>query len=474
MSEKRLLTTVEVDNIIDKLNVSCNIPKNIHDSIISITKNNIRKQLDGILIYPQMIDKLSKCIHNYFIRTFAEAGECVGVLAAQSIGERQTQMTLNTFHSAGVAIKTVVTGVPRFSELLNATKEPKSVSCNIYFNENNKTIDRLRKHIGNTLVGFTFQRLINSYNVFYEKGDEEWYKPYKMIYSDNFEKHSTYISYKINKDIMYEYNIMLETIAIKIEDEYDDLYCVFSPNHIGEIHIYIDIDNISGIDDNEYLEANKVNIYVEEVVIPKLNEMIICGVEGINDIYYINENDEWTVQTDGSNFQQLLSLDNVDMTRIVSNDMWDIYRVLGIEAVREFLIDEFIKVVSSDGTYIDTRHIELLVDIMTFSGNILSISRYGMKREQTGPLAKASFEESLDNFMKAGVFADIETTNGVSASIMCGKRSKIGSGMNDYIIDVDELCGIPKHIMDDHVYEKETIPPKPMNLVAGVDRSRCF
>ena len=77
--------------------------------------------------------------------------------------------------------------------------------------------------------------------------------------------------------------------------------------------------------------------------------------------------------------------------------------------------------------------------MMTFSGNILSISRYGMKKEHTGPLAKASFEESLDNFLKAGMFNDVESTNGISASIMCAKRSRIGTGMNEVMVDMEEL-----------------------------------
>jgi hypothetical protein len=117
--------------------------------------------------------------------------------------------------------------------------------------------------------------------------------------------------------------------------------------------------------------------------------------------------------------------------------MWDIYESLGIEAARQFLIDEFMNVVSSDGTYINICHVMLLVDLMTFSGSISSISRYGIKRDQAGPLAKASFEESLDNFLKAGVFGDVESTKGVSASIMCGKRSKIGSGLCDLLYCID-------------------------------------
>jgi hypothetical protein len=120
-------------------------------------------------------------------------------------------------------------------------------------------------------------------------------------------------------------------------------------------------------------------------------------------------------------------------------------------------------VVSSDGTYINVCHVMLLVDIMTFSGTISSVSRYGIKRAQAGPLAKASFEESLDNFLKAGVFGDVETTNGVSASIMCGKRSKIGTG----------LCDLLYHIEGQgHDYGTNTISTDPVKEMVFTDLSK--
>ena len=131
------------------------------------------------------------------------------------------------------------------------------------------------------------------------------------------------------------------------------------------------------------------------------------------------------------------------------NDMWEIYNVLGIEAAREFLIDEFMNVVSSDGTFINERHVSLLVDIMTFAGTIHSISRYGMKKANVGVLSKASFEESLDNFLKCAIQGEIETTNGVSASIMCGKRANLGSGISKIIPDISQFPNVKVNDMND-------------------------
>ena len=117
--------------------------------------------------------------------------------------------------------------------------------------------------------------------------------------------------------------------------------------------------------------------------------------------------------------------------------MWDIYKTLGIVAARKFLINEFINVISSDGTYINKRHVMLMVDIMSFSGTIISVSRYGIDRKEAGVFAKASFEESMDNFLKASVFTDREKTNSVSASIMCGKIPRGGTGSCSVMMDLN-------------------------------------
>ena len=139
------------------------------------------------------------------------------------------------------------------------------------------------------------------------------------------------------------------------------------------------------------------------------------------------------------NMKQLLLLDFVDVYNTCSNNMWEVFEIFGIEAVRQFLIDEFMGVVSSDGTYINERHVKLLVDVMTQHGTICSISRYGMKKDNSGPIAKASFEQSLDNFIKASFFSENEQLNGVSSNIMCGKKTNIGTNMCSLIQNFSNL-----------------------------------
>ena len=118
--------------------------------------------------------------------------------------------------------------------------------------------------------------------------------------------------------------------------------------------------------------------------------------------------------------------------------MWEIYHTLGVEATREFLINEFINVISSDGTFINKCHVLLLVDFMTFKGDISSISRYSL-RSKNSPLSRSSFEESIENFLKSGIFSEVDNMKSISANIMTGKLSYTGTGICDLLIDT-EMC----------------------------------
>jgi hypothetical protein len=164
-----------------------------------------------------------------------------------------------------------------------------------------------------------------------------------------------------------------------------------------------------------------------------LYKIVICGIPGIENIYF--NDDPNNFETNGSNFKKLLGLSFVDDTRTISNNVWDIYHTLGVEAARQFLIEEFMQLCAG----INRCHIQLLAEKMTHNGSISSISRYTMRNEDCGPMGKASFEETMDNFLKAGAYGQKEATRGVSASIICGKRANIGTGVCELMMDVKAL-----------------------------------
>jgi DNA-directed RNA polymerase beta' subunit len=215
------------------------------------------------------------------------------------------------------------------------------------------------------------------------------------------------------------------------------------------IDIFIDTTNINIPDDKSYIldQPNMELIYIEEIVIPLLEQIYICGIPGITDIYFTkdNANDTWYIETDGfnsktissgiSSFKRVLALPYIEYSLTISNNVWDIYEVFDIEAARQFLIEEFMSIMEG----INICHANLLVDRMTFSGSVSSITRYTLKNDASGPMGKASFEETMDNFLNAAIKGEHEPTNGISASIICGKQSLIGTGMVNVMIDIPAL-----------------------------------
>jgi len=432
---KRSLTEYEINSILSFIKPQKGIPTETATSIINSNRNSLKKQMEEVLIYPEMIPSFTEMIEKQYNSSKIQSGESVGVIGAQSIGEKQTQSTLNTFHRAGSGEKTATTGVPRVEEMLNATKDPKSVNCFVYTKQKHTSIADLRKTIGYKVVEITFAKITEKYTICIGKKEEKWYKAFETLHGDNYTKFTDCISIQLDMDVLYEYSLDMEMISSIISKEYSDMVCVFSPDSIGQLDVFIDTSTIDLPENRlDFINTeNAVEIYLEEVVQPILSNIVICGIPGIENIYFTDNFNRF--DTDGSNFKKILGLPFVDYSLTTSNNVWDIYYTLGIEAARQFLIEEFTELCSG----INKCHIQLLCDKMTFIGTISSISRYTMRTEECGPMGKASFEETMDNFLKAGAYGQKEETRGVSASIICGKRASVGTGVCELIVDIKSL-----------------------------------
>jgi DNA-directed RNA polymerase beta' subunit len=440
-----ILSDQEIEFIIDFIKPQAGIPLDSAMSIVENNKERYRKQLRGQSIYSEIIPQVKNELERVYFNSLVQAGESVGIICAQSIGEKQTQTCLNTFHSSGISNKTMTTGVPRFQELINATKNPKMVNHKIYFNEGKDSIENLREVIRHSITGLTLRNISTSVTAVYNKEPEDWYEMYKIFYNDDFTRFQHCIIVKLNMNKLFENKLTLEKISKVIETEFVDLHCVFSPCQIGEIHIFVDTSDINLPEDRIMFinKENAIEIYIEECVITTISEIQICGISGIEEIFYSQDEKtkEWFIETNAipanklNAYKKLLSLDHIDLTRTISNNIWDIYEVLGIEAVKEFLIEEFTNIMEG----INSCHTKLLVDRMLHGGSIASITRYTLKKDECGPMGKASFEESLDNFLNAGASGIVEPTEGVSSAIICGKRANIGTGMVELKADFSKL-----------------------------------
>jgi intein/homing endonuclease len=354
----------------------------------------------------------------------------------------------DTFHAAGASNKTMTSGVPRFRELIDATKKPKNVNNTIYFKQGNSSIQEIRQTVGHSIVGLTLKDISKDITVNLDKEDEPWYDAHKILFGDEFANHNHCVTFKLDMKKLFEYRLTLQQIVEYIENEYDDLYCVFSPPNEGQIDVFTDTSAIVLPEDRLLFvdQDNAEMIYMEECVQAHLEKMYICGIPGITEVFYATNEGEWFVETNGfdsnniskqySSFKKLLGHPNVDYTRTISNNVWEIYEVLDIEATRQFLIEEFTNIM---GSGVNVCHTSLLVDRMTYAGTISSITRYTLKADESGPMCKASFEETMDNFLNAGAQGQVESTKGVSSSIICGKRAGIGTGMITVSVDISKL-----------------------------------
>ncbi len=437
---ERKLKDEEIEYILDFFELQPNIPKDIAETCIENHKIKLRKQLRKVEVDPEIIDDIKNEIRKQYKNCQLQPGESVGVIMAQSIGEKQTQLTLNTFHKAGSGEKGVTHGVPRFSEILMATTSPKIINTFIYFNEYNNNIQELRDNVTKNILEIRLGKIIDSYEICIDKKEEIWYKYYKEIYENEYDKYKDCIRFKINSDMLYEYKITLEEIAKSIENEYDDIVCIYSPDQISIIDVFLDTDEINYPDDMISIDEPAINTYMNEIVYPELKKHKISGINNIESIYfnkYVDEKkgEKWMIETNGSNLQELYGLSYVNMKETYSNNVWDIYEILGIEASRQFLINELNTLLEG----INECNSKLLVDRMTFLGTISSISRYIMKTSDSGTLANISFEETFDGFIKAAVSGEYEKTIGVSSSIICGKIGNYGSGVCNIRINIDQL-----------------------------------
>lgn len=499
---KKSLTPEQIDELCEAIPINRALPEYIRVSTITRIRTRLANDLSRVKIYHHLFPAFKEEIVKYYYKTLAASGEAVGVQVAQSIGERQTQNTLNTFHSSGLSIKTVVVGVPRFSELLNATKTPKMVNCLLFLNEPFDSVGHIRSRAGNLFTDMTVKRLTKSTELIKDMPLEDWHHLFCRVYNVNPGILGWRIRFHIDKDIMYEYKVTLKMIAAAIMNEYTDAIVLYTPDWVGIIDVFVDegcfanlssvvnsveeevenVENIENIDvynededvidllelENEEEDEKKADtlietvskpkprrviaekedivpididriVHMEDKVLPALSAIRVSGIEGIKDIFFEKRKDEWIITTEGSNLYGLFSNPLIDKTRSLSNNMWEIYEIFGIEAVRQFLIEEYMDTVSSDGTFVNPSNVDLLVDIMCYTGTIISISRYGQKKVGCGPMAKASFEESLENFLKAGVNGEKESADGVSASIMLGKMPNIGTGVFEMMVDMQKL-----------------------------------
>ncbi|CAM2110663.1 unnamed protein product [Caretta caretta] len=428
-----------------------------------------RRMVEEFRLSGEAFDWLLGEIESKFNQAIAHPGEMVGALAAQSLGEPATQMTLNTFHYAGVSAKNVTLGVPRLKELINISKKPKTPSLTVFLLGQSARDAERAKDILCRLEHTTLRKVTANTAIYYDPNpqstvvaeDQEWVNVYYEMPDFDVSRISPWLlRVELDRKHMTDRKLTMEQIAEKINAGFgDDLNCIFNDDNAEKLVLRIRIMNS---DENKMQEEEEVvdkmddDVFLRCIESNMLTDMTLQGIEQISKVYmHLPQTDnkkkiiitedgefkalqEWILETDGVSLMRVLSEKDVDPVRTTSNDIVEIFTVLGIEAVRKALERELYHVISFDGSYVNYRHLALLCDTMTCRGHLMAITRHGVNRQDTGPLMKCSFEETVDVLMEAAAHGESDPMKGVSENIMLGQLAPAGTGCFDLLLDAEK------------------------------------
>jgi DNA-directed RNA polymerase II subunit RPB1 len=463
-SSKSDLNPIHVINEIEKLTT---------DLIITdINKGNklfkilLRKKLNPVKLIKRYrinkntFDYIITNIRMRFYESLVHPGEMVGAIAAQSIGEPATQMTLNTFHFAGVQEKSNVTrGVPRLKELLHISKNPKNPSLTIPLKKEYCYSKEKSKEILTNIELTSLNDITSNTKIYYDptdfetniEEDKEFLKIYQIFNEidpvcHNIESPSNWLlRLEFDRMKMMDKNISMDDIHYCLNTVYEhDISCIFSDDNFSKLICRIRINQ----------ELNTEEDQTDDIMILKtleskiLDKIVLRGIEKIKNVTMrqinskniLEDNDlvnkpEWVLDTDGVNLLEVINNEFVNYQYVISSDIHETYRVLGVEAARQTLFNELNDVIDAAASYVNYRHLALLVDTMTSKGGLMSIDRHGINRGDIGPLAKCSFEETTDQLLKAAIFGEYDKLSGVSANIMMGQVPPCGTGSSKILFD---------------------------------------
>ena len=424
-------------------------------------------------------DNIVGDIESRFSRAFASPGEMVGVLAAQSIGEPATQMTLNTFHYAGVSSKNVTLGVPRLKEILNVAKNLKTPTMSVYLADPKmKTSTQAAMNLRPEVEHTTLRTICDATEIYYDPdisstvipADRDMVEAYFVIPDESEEELALQSKWLlrlvINRAKMLDKRLVPQDIAAKIKSLFgNDLAVIFSDENEANPVIRLRVNRRStgkddDIDEDELGSLQRTQEYMLDGVtlggIPGIDKAVMDEVQftyvdkdgsvkvanddsGDPGIEASERGKEKYLVTSGTAFARVLELDGVDPKRTQTNRFDETMEVLGIEAAREILLRELVAVLSFDGSYVNHRHLSLLVDVMTWHGYLTPVTRHGINRNDTGALMRCSFEETVEILLDAAASGELDDCRGVSENIMLGQLAPVGTGEVEVLMDQEML-----------------------------------
>lgn len=356
------------------------LPKKLVDEIVAVAEVfNLNKK---------QTDILADAVKAEYDTLIVEPGEAVGIIAAQSLGEPGTQLTLRTKHFAGSAEVSVGSGIQRMEEIVDGRTKAKYPTMTIYLSSEYKKDKDKAEKFAKSLIDVRVSDITKI--------------------EENFEELKFFIEIDTKK--AKELNLKVDEIADLIKKGLKDIK---SRQQDNKIHFNFEKKS-------EILKIRK------DVL--KLQKEKVHGVKGIEKILLVKEDDQWIIKTSGSNLKAVLKLEGVENDLVFTNDIIETSKILGIEAGRQLIVQELKKVLDDNGIAVDVRHIMLLADLMTYNADIKGIVRTGITKLKSSPFARAAFEETTKHLLDAAFRGEEETLTGVVENLIVGQPVKVGTG----------------------------------------------
>lgn len=367
-----------MENEIDKILSQYPFPESV--------KEEIKSELEKLNLPENKLKKVVDSCFRAYLNNLIEPGEPSGIVAAQSIGEPGTQMTMRTFHYAGVAEINVTLGLPRLIEILDVRKNPSTPMMKIrllpeYANDREKA-----REIANKI-------------------EATYLKDIADIEADI---RNMRIIIRPDEDAMKRKGLDVESIKKKIEKQ-------------AKTEILEEGGNI-------VVQISEPSYKLLMSTFEKLKDTVVMGIKEIKRVIIRKEGEEYVLYTEGSSLKKVMKVAGVDFTRTLTNDIYEIFEVLGIEAARNAIIEEALNTLEEQGLEVDPRHIMLVADVMTADGELRSIGRHGVAGEKQSVLARAAFEMTVNNLLDAAVRGEMDYLRGITENIIVGQPIKLGTG----------------------------------------------
>ncbi len=346
----------------------------------------LREELLEVMPDAGQLDEIIARVKDAYADACIEPCDPVGVVAAQSIGEPGTQMTMRTFHYAGVAEINVTLGLPRLIEILDARKNPSTPVMTVFLQKHDGASRRLAQNVAWLIQKTTIVDL----------GE---------IITD---RTNLRILIELDEDAMYERKLTMPDIVDKLE---------------GKLKIQISVSGYTLT-----LEPNEPNLGSLVMLSRNLRKVVLKGFDEITRVVIQKEGSEYVLYTEGTALQKVLDIEGMDPARTTSNHPGEMCEVFGIEAARSSIINEILATLREQGLNVDSRHIMLAADMMTCDGEVKQIGRHGLSGEKASILARAAFEVTVNHLIDAGMRGDIDELSGVTENVIVGQPIRLGTG----------------------------------------------